>query len=104
RERRAATTGRVAGEREVVRDLARRVRLVLVDLREREPDDEVGDLAGRLVDESALLRLDVVLAFVRGRRIPELLRVVVVKFLGVDRRYLEPVLAVLQMLHDGLGQ
>src|SRR5262249_15153730 len=100
REGGAAPAALRAGELEVLRDLAGGQRITLVDLGEREAVDEVRNLARGLVLQPAVLRLDVVLALVGRRRVPELLRVVVPELLRIDGRDLEPVLPVLQALQD----
>src|SRR5207244_7103693 len=74
RERRAAAARAAAREGEVPGDLARRLRVVLLDLRERHADDEIGVLAGGLVLQPAGRVVVPVLALVRGRRFPDVLR------------------------------
>src|SRR5213596_3249848 len=76
----------------------------LVDLGEGQAEDEVRDLVGRLVLEPAGLLVEVVLAGVLLARVPERLAVVVVELGRVDGDDLEPVLALLEALHDRLGQ
>src|SRR5205823_1254427 len=74
RERRAAAARAAARKGEVPGDLARRLRIALLDLRERHADDEIGVLAGGLVLQPAGRVVELVLALVRGGQVPELLR------------------------------
>src|SRR5207249_4817034 len=79
----AAATHR-ARHREVPRDLAARLRIRLVDRRERQAEDEVRDLAGRLVLKTAGLGIEIVLPGVLVGRVPERLAVVVMEAGRVD--------------------
>src|SRR5438552_1761972 len=72
--------------------------------RRGEGDDVVRDLVGRLVLEPAGLLVEAVPAGVLLGRVPERLAVVVVEPARVGGHDLEPVLALLQALHDRLGQ
>src|SRR5213078_4071698 len=85
-------------------DLAAGLGVGLVDLGEGQAEDEVRDLVGRLVLEPAGLLVEAVPAGVLLARVPERLAVVVVEPARVGGHDLEPVLALLQALHDWLGQ
>src|SRR6266850_2284358 len=100
RERRAATAAHRTRQLEVPRDLAPGLGVVLVDLREGLTEDELGDLVRLLVLQAACLLVQVELALVRLGRVPEGLAVVVMEFGRIDRHDLEPVLALLEVLHD----
>jgi hypothetical protein len=104
RERGAPAAALAAGERKVLRDLAGGLRIALVDLRKRQPDDEIGNLAGGLVLDAAGLLVQIVLALVRGGGVPELLRIVGLELHRIDGHDLEPVLPVLQALQDRVRQ
>jgi hypothetical protein len=104
RERRAAAASHRARQLEVPGDLAAGLRVVLVDLREGLAEHELGDLARRLVLQAARLLVELVLAGVRLRRVPEGLAVVVMELRRVDRHDLEPVFALLEVLHDRVGE
>src|SRR5579883_3290800 len=65
---------------------------------------EVRNLPCRLVLEPAGLLVELVAAGVRGSCVPELLREVLAEFGGIDRDDLEPVLALLEPLKDGVGE
>ena len=60
----------------VVHDLRPRLRIGRLDVGKRQPEEPLRDLAGRGLGQAAGLRIDAVLALVRGARLPEAVGVV----------------------------